>query len=886
MKKYFFSAFCFSVIVLFTGFGKSHIVHQAALYRTSDSGIVDQFENPIWSSGGADPWIWQQDGIYYFTYTQGAKVVLYKTGDIAHLGDVVSSAPAYATVYTPPSTMKDIWAPELHRINNKWYMYFAADDGTNSNHRMYVIENDSIDPTTHNWVLKGKVSDSTDNWAIDGTILDYNDQLYMIWSGWESPSSSVQNLYIAKLSDPWTIEGSRVKISSPQYDWEKHGLSVNEGPAVLKNAAGNVFVTYSGSLYATDNYCLGMLSLKPGGDPMNAADWTKSTEPVFARNDTGAVYGPGHNGFFKSPDGTEDWIVYHARSKPNAGDNNPRNVRIQRFNWNSDGTPDFGIAASVNQSLDPPGNSLNTRSGAFVTVWKTDYPGGSNDQIQFNATGSNFNIHWENKTNAADSGNLSGVSGANTVTFPDAGTYVVSITQGSGTFTAFAIGGNTPQKLLSVVEWGNISWTSFVNAFNGAINMGLNAVDTPVLANVTSMASAFKNCSSLTTNPAMDNWHTGNVTDMSFMFNGASAFNQDISNWNTSGVINMSNMFNGATVFNQPVGNWNTSHVTNIGHLVQSAKAFDQDLGNLDVENVSNMAYMFYDAESFNRDLHNWNTSKVENMVSMFQKAAAFNQDIGSWNLQSVKIPANNDGSLVNMLANSGMDCSSYSQTLTGWATSSKTPSGLRLDATGLSYDSAYALAARQTLINTKGWTINGDQLGHCSVSLLPITLLSFAGSLQKGVATLEWQTGVEGNFNHFEIETLRLPGNNVTGSFTNLGIVNANGSSSYTFSVPQQGTSAYYRLKIIDNDGSYTYSDVITLSQDQGGLSVYPNPARDRVNIVVPASSRICIYNVSGRLVITQLLERGLNTVDIRSLSAGIYFCHINGTTIKLLKQ
>lgn len=153
-----------SLMALCTVFGKSHKMPLAipAPESTGDSNIVAQFEDPIWSNGGADPWIWQQSGIYYFTYTQGAKVVLYKTGDITHLGNVISSATGYATVYTPPSTLKDIWAPELHRINNKWYMYFAADDGDNKNHRMYVIENPAVDPTTGRWTLKGKVSDATD----------------------------------------------------------------------------------------------------------------------------------------------------------------------------------------------------------------------------------------------------------------------------------------------------------------------------------------------------------------------------------------------------------------------------------------------------------------------------------------------------------------------------------------------------------------------------------------------------------------------------------------------------------------------------------------------------------------------------------------------------
>ncbi|PZP40312.1 MAG: glycosyl hydrolase family 43 [Pseudopedobacter saltans] len=312
------------------------------------------FKNPICVRSG-DPWIVQKDGYYYYTYTQGSKLVLYKTKFITQLDKIVL---INSTIWTPPAGemySQNVWAPELHELNGKWYMYFAADNGQNKNHRMYVIENTNADPTTHDWTLKGKVSDVTNNWAIDGTILDYNGQLYMVWSGWESETNnSKQNIYIAKLKDPWTIDGDRVKLSSPDYSWELHGQPVNEGPAVLKSPDNKYFITYSASFYGSDDYALGMLSVKPNGDPMNPKDWTKSDQPVFKRNDQGGVYGPGHNGFFKSPDGKEDWIVYHARSLVGGSSNNDRNTRIQKFAWNADGTPNFGTPVSISQYLKPP----------------------------------------------------------------------------------------------------------------------------------------------------------------------------------------------------------------------------------------------------------------------------------------------------------------------------------------------------------------------------------------------------------------------------------------------------------------------------------------------------------------------------------------------------
>lgn len=313
--------------------------------------IVDStFTNPVLTSG-PDPWVVQKNGTYYYTYTQGSKLVILETKNMSEL----ASAHRYE-VWAPPAGTpysKDLWAPELHEINGKWYFYFAADDGSNANHRMYVVENTSPNPVQGTWVFKGKVADATNQWAIDGTILHYKGQLYMLWSGGNA-GAPPQNIYIAKMSDPWTISGEKVMIATPVYDWEKKGNPINEGPEVLINSQGQVFVTYSGSGYWVDSYCLGMLTLKENGDPLNAGDWTKNTTPVFSMKAASSAYGTGHNGFFKSPDGHENWIIYHARSLPNGGDNNGRKPRIQRFTWNADGTPDFGEPVPINQPLKRP----------------------------------------------------------------------------------------------------------------------------------------------------------------------------------------------------------------------------------------------------------------------------------------------------------------------------------------------------------------------------------------------------------------------------------------------------------------------------------------------------------------------------------------------------
>lgn len=302
----------------------------------------EKFTNPV-MPGGPDPWVVQKNGTYYYTFTQGSKLVIIETKNLSEL-----ASGRRTDVWTPPANQsysKNVWAPELHEINGKWYFYFAADDGTNANHRMYVLENSSPNPVQGSWALRGKISDPTNLWAIDGTVLDYKGQLYMLWSGGNA-GAPPQNIYIAKMSNPWTITGEKVMIATPNYDWEKKGNPINEGPQVLINPDGRVFVVYSGSGYWSDGYCLGLLTLKNNGDPMNPGDWTKNPQPVFSMLAASKAYGPGHNGFFKSPDGKEDWIIYHARSVANDG-NAGRNPRIQRFTWNTDGTPNFGTPTNI-----------------------------------------------------------------------------------------------------------------------------------------------------------------------------------------------------------------------------------------------------------------------------------------------------------------------------------------------------------------------------------------------------------------------------------------------------------------------------------------------------------------------------------------------------------
>ncbi len=197
-----------------------------------------------------------------------------------------------------------------------------------------MLENSGDDPRVGTWIDKGKIADTTaDYFAIDGTEFSYNAVHYFIWSGHVSNTDQTQRLYIARLANPWTLSGTRYLISDPDFDWEKAGSppAVNEGPEILMNPKGKIFLIYSASGCWTDDYALGMMALKEGGDPLNKADWTKTPAPVFTKNASNQAFGPGHNAFFKSKDGKEGWILYHANPTTSLGCGDTRNPRIQKF---------------------------------------------------------------------------------------------------------------------------------------------------------------------------------------------------------------------------------------------------------------------------------------------------------------------------------------------------------------------------------------------------------------------------------------------------------------------------------------------------------------------------------------------------------------------------
>jgi len=317
--------------------------------------VADSFTNPLLPSG-PDPWVYRKDSLYYYTHTLGNRIAIWKTTKMSALKDV---SPVTVWQATPGGiNSRNIWAPEIHYLDNKWYAYYTAGSSADlSTQRTFVLENTNADPLSGTWTDKGQLRDSTaDYFAIDGTVLQHNGNKYFVWSGHATPADKTQRLYIAGMYDPVTINTKRSLISSPDYAWEKIGTpAVNEGPEFITGPTGKLFLIYSASGCWTDDYALGMMTLKNGGDPLMATDWIKSGSPVFVKQPSNKAFGPGHNSFFKSVNGQEDWILYHANPASGLGCADFRSPRMQKFTWNTDGTPNFGVPVKINLNVKKPG---------------------------------------------------------------------------------------------------------------------------------------------------------------------------------------------------------------------------------------------------------------------------------------------------------------------------------------------------------------------------------------------------------------------------------------------------------------------------------------------------------------------------------------------------
>ncbi|UZR96104.1 glycoside hydrolase family 43 protein [Chondrinema litorale] len=303
-----------------------------------------EFNNPI-AEKRADPWVHKaEDGTYYLiaTVPEYDRIVIRKSKSINGLKEAQEKV-VWAK-HEKGVMGHHIWAPELHRIDGKWYIYFAAGEVENIwNIRMWVLSNSSDNPIEGEWKEEGRIVSDIDSFSLDATTFEHNGKRYLIWAQNVRGGDHGTALVLSEMKDYKTLTGPEVVITEPEFSWERMKYNVNEGPAVIKRN-GKIFVSYSASA-TNHNYCMGLLWIDENTDLLDAKNWNKSPGPVFYTNEDVKRYGPGHNSFTTAKDGETVIMIYHDRdykeiqghelSDPN------RATRARVVHWTPSGFPDF-----------------------------------------------------------------------------------------------------------------------------------------------------------------------------------------------------------------------------------------------------------------------------------------------------------------------------------------------------------------------------------------------------------------------------------------------------------------------------------------------------------------------------------------------------------------
>lgn len=281
-----------------------------------------------------DPYVIYHEGKYYTLISFEDKLYLKITNTLDEILDAEMKL-----VFTPTNEeSKSVWAPELHIIDGKPYIYVTMAKIFGEPQHMFVLTTKSgkIDDEYH---IISYIKHNDDAWAIDGTILRKDNELYYIYSAFGVYDEKVyQALYIAKMKNPYTLDGDAHLLSKAQYDWELHGCNgadrpyVNEGPFVVYNN-NNIYVVYSASGCWTDHYCLALLKYN-GGDILDRKNWIKYENP-FLDNSCGYI-APGHASFIQNDPSGIEYCAFHAYENDSSKGEKYVHSYIYPIKWEND----------------------------------------------------------------------------------------------------------------------------------------------------------------------------------------------------------------------------------------------------------------------------------------------------------------------------------------------------------------------------------------------------------------------------------------------------------------------------------------------------------------------------------------------------------------------
>lgn len=318
----------------------------------------DHYEFPMaWHK--ADPAICRWEGKYYFISTNDLD------GNHSLYIRQADSIPGLATAQqhlildtkTYPHLGNLLWAPEMHVIGGKLYIFHAGTPGSffcEQSHVMALKPHGSPIKAA-DWEMPRRVlrPDGSMLYGEEGITLDMTvfwsaGRLYASWSQRQfRPVDLGAWLYIAELDPekPWQLLTEPQVLTVPEYGWENNHTFVVEGPFALYRE-GKIYLSYSGAL-VDSTYVVGMLSMDDGADPLDPASWTKENYPLLTSRSVEGEYGPGHNAYVTDEDGLV-WNTYHARpglipaGKPQMDGNvdfGDRSSGIRRVHFNVEGYP-------------------------------------------------------------------------------------------------------------------------------------------------------------------------------------------------------------------------------------------------------------------------------------------------------------------------------------------------------------------------------------------------------------------------------------------------------------------------------------------------------------------------------------------------------------------
>lgn len=302
--------------------------------------------------GGCYPHCITYNGHYYYTmqWLTADTIAVWETSQLDKLAEAKPHI-----VWTAKSNFGNhFWSPELKRLRGHWYLYFEADDGNTDNHQMYVLECQTDDPMTGEFVLKDVLQTNDEwNYGLHPDVIEVQGELYLFWSGWPKrrAETETQCIYIAKMENPWTVSSERVMISKPEYEWERQWINpngnrsaypifVNENPQAFLSPSGDrLFVAYSASGIWTVYSTMGLLQAPTAANLLDTSVWRKESEPQFGADSLGVV-SSSNISIFPSADGGQTLMLYEVKQRENGQE--VKSIHLKPIEWSPENRPIFG----------------------------------------------------------------------------------------------------------------------------------------------------------------------------------------------------------------------------------------------------------------------------------------------------------------------------------------------------------------------------------------------------------------------------------------------------------------------------------------------------------------------------------------------------------------